>query len=573
MDKKEFLKQFKSTVKGEGGNLNTEYILWRMKMGDISEGDISSFNRYIPFQLALAIDSIMGRRKLLGILKTVNEISDNKAGFNKNTSLATTIRMIKDNVITYDDIMSVDYPMTKDIAKAISSQIDKFVKMVIGYKDVTKDLKNKEKFKIERLLRMKIISSDYLEEKKQIREELKIIFGKDELYRYLKEDPYDTEIKELLDSYSLDENVSKYLPEKYVQYFMKEKIGDADGKSSYKKRRKISQSTQVTKLSKKDISDLQNILLKERSKKTKPITQKIDTFSDKKLMDIIQELERKETKKEASGLVTKLRNLGFETKSSRKVDKNTIFSKIKKQYTKEQKQRQKLEDELSVDVKSEDALAPVSRNVVTNLYSVQKKLDDIKRGKSSRYLSRLDKSKLESQLIDIMKKEKTVKKTKKSMDVDLPYTSPVGSDSSSPRSSISSILSGKGSSRSSISGGRSSRSSTTSNGSVGKFKKEKEQIPMIIPSSLLQLGKTSSGDLDIDTMKVMSSFVGKSIPFSGSKRPSKDSKKLNIDIQKLKGYADEERKSEMKSSLKRRRSSASSSGKLSPYDMKRIDFI
>ncbi len=570
MDKKEFLKQFKSMVKGEGGNLPTEYIVERIKMGDISEGDMASFTRYIPFQLGFTIDAIMGRRKLLGILKSLKEIADDKSKLQVNTPVETATKMIRDMKITYEDILKIGYDINKDISKAITSQIDKFLKMVIGYKSLPEDQKNKEKFKIEKLLRMKVITEEYLEKKKVLKEEIEKIIGS-EYKRYLQEEPYDTEIKDLIERYAIDESISKYLPEKYLQYYLKKYPESSKNNSVYKKRRKTSSVMTGSVLSKQDVSELQKILLKEASKK--PIqqpaksTSRADAFSEERLLNFIADLEQKENKKEASKLVKKLKDLGFETKTSRKINPYTEFSKIKKQYVSAQKRKQKIEDALNNEQPT--PVASKSRGVVTNLYSIERKLEDLKRGKTPRYLSRLEKNKLESQLVDIMKKEKTVTKRKSSMDIDRQPGSPVGSTTSSSSLSSQSSSSRRGSRASSVSSRRSSRSSVTSNGSVGKFVKEKEEPMRMLPTNFIQLGKTSSGDLDIDTLKVMTSFVRGSVPFVGSKRKSKDMKKLNVDIEKLKKYAEEEREAEKKSSLKRRRSSGSA--KLSPYDMKRIN--
>ncbi len=549
-EKKQFLQDFKKTVKGEGGNLSNGYILERIRRGDISESDLAGFKRYIPLPLGTAIDRIMGVRKTAGILKAAKDIYT-KRRLRDNSDV---IQMIKQMEITQDDIQKIPKFMEDQaIKKELSKQIDSFFKEVLKYPSMSKEEQHKQKFKIEKLLRKKVVTLNFLERKANVNDIVKSIFG-EEYKRYLTEEPYEKEIKEVIDEGFINESNIDYLPEEYIDYYLKN-IPKED-KISFKRRRKGSKTPLREGLTKKEVEELtKEILEKPQYKKIKTsvLTPKdISMFSDEDLLKTIKDLESKE---DVSMVTKKLEDLNMMTKSKRTKQKGTL-QKLRDKYTKEIKKQIEKDEEFLGLVKAE----PVTKS----LYSVERKIEDLKKGKKSKYLSRAEKYTLAQ---DLSKRLNEVTRQGQGMKIDKPVASPVSSRSSSRSSSISSSGSlftskRKRSAGSSISSGR--RSSVGSNSSGVSFKPEKEIKPKEIPE-LIKLSSAELSELDPDSVRVLSTFVNKSIAYSAGKKQKKDKSRLpaNIDKKSLMDYITQE-KQIWEKYIKNKKRKTSKSPPLSP---------
>lgn len=562
-EKKEFLLQFKRTVKNEGGNLPAEYILQRINRGDISESDIASFKRYIPLELGATIERIMGRRRLLGILKAANEIYDDKSKLTANTAPKDIITMINNNQITQEDIqMYPDLPSNTDITRALAKQIDRFLKKILNYTRLTKEEQNKEKFKLEKLLRRKIVTFNYIQGRANIKDILVGIFG-DDYKRYLTEEPYEMEIKQALDMGFIDESNAKYLPDIYVDYYIKD-MPSSSGSTSFKKRKLAGSVPAFLDVISKDEMDLFQTMVLGYSVPKQPravVEEKIKYMSDEDLLNMLTELEQKESKKEMSGLARRLDALGFSTKSARKKI-TSMISKLRDKMINNRKKRLR-EDALMQGVTPK-------RGVTKSLYSIERKLEDIKRGRSNIYLSPLDKNFLAKELGNRIRKEITVKGNRMNID-SIPGSSRSSvssrssrssrSSSASPRSRSSSLSSlfdmSSRSSRSSKSS-RSSRSSRSS-GRPSAYISSRVDKPREMPV-LIQVGNSVNSQLDPNSIKVLSTFVNKSISYSGSKKNKKEQSNLVIDKASLDEFLKNERDRTESYIKKRRRSSSSMSG-------------
>ena len=544
-EKKQFLQEFKRTVKNEGGNLSNSYILERINRGDISESDISTFKRYIPLQLAIAIDGIMEIRKTTGILKSAKEIYDKKR-IKENTPVKVILEMIKDIDITQDDIQKfIKFTENDDIKKQLSKQIDRFFKEVLKYPSLSNEEKNKQKFKIEKMLRKKIVTLTFLDRKANVKDIVKSIF-KDEYKRYLTEEPYEKEIKEAIDRGFIKDSNIQYLPEEYIDYYLK--ISPGGDKTSFKKRRKTSNSSYVQNLTKKEAEEfIKDIVGRQQYKKKKSdvAMKDVTMFDDQELLNVIKTLE---SKGDTSTVTKKLESLNLMTKSKRTKQKGSL-QQIKSKYIKQTKSQQKANEEFLGLIQKEP--------VVKSLYSVERKLEDLKKGKKSKYLSRADKTLLSQELSKTLG-QKTVKTKKMKEDKNTLATSPVSSRSSSSRSSISSLFNTKDSSVGSPSSSRSSVSSTKS-----EYKPEKEIKPKEIPS-LIKLASVADSELDPGTVKVLSTFVNNSIAYSIGKKQKKDKAKIKIDAKKLLKYVESEKQREEKY-IKNKKRKKSISPPLSPY--------
>lgn len=203
--------------------------------------------------------------------------------------------------------------------------------------------------------------------------------------------------------------------------------------------------------------------------------------------------------------------------------------------------------------------------LTTNLYSVERKLEDIKKGKTVRYLSRPDRVALAQSLKKAIDTERNVigKPSSSKPEVASPVSSRSSSASSSPNGSPVS------SRRSSIASKSSSRSSKSSKSSKSLIDIGKERSPPQIPGQLIPVGKYQQGDIDTDTLAVISNFVNKSIAYSArsKKAPVKDTK-MKIDTSNLMDLVNKEKERERATAMKRKRRK-SSDGSLSPYDMRR----
>lgn len=533
-EKKEFLNQFKITVKREGGTLTSEYILNRIKRGDISESDIASFKKYIPIELNIAIDHVMGKRRLMGILKSLNEILSDKAKINEKTPVKDIVELIKQDKITQEDVQKFEIFYTNvDIKTAIAKQIDRFLKDVLKHKNLSKEEQNKHKFKLERLLRKKIVTLNYIEGRANIKDIIAELFN-GEYKRYLTEDLYDTEVKGALDSGYIDEQILAVLPGNYIDYYLKvSKIEPSSGKSFKKRKGKgkeVVGGTMTDVDMKNVVKGIIDVKLKRKRESESPKSKDIPMFDDEELMNRILSLEKKEQRKEMSELGQKLQALGFKTKSLSKKQKSRLEDIKKAMY--------KLSEKQSEQNSPYYMLAPKTKSkTTTSLYSVERKLEDIRKGKKPRFLSKIDKSILE----DAMKKSLLVEKTSKgksAMDIDKQPGSPVDSEQSSSSSGSMSRRSSKVSSAE-VSPTSSRRSSIESNMS---FVKEKEIKPKSIPSILLPAGTTSKRGLDTESVKVLSTFVNKSIAYNVGKKATDTSKVLKVNKKKLEKLLEDEKK-------------------------------
>lgn len=533
-EKKEFLNQFKITVKREGGTLTSEYILNRIKRGDISESDIASFKKYIPIELNIAIDHVMGKRRLMGILKSLNEILSDKAKINEKTPVKDIVELIKQDKITQEDVQKFEIFYTNvDIKTAIAKQIDRFLKDVLKHKNLSKEEQNKHKFKLERLLRKKIVTLNYIEGRANIKDIIAELFN-GEYKRYLTEDLYDTEVKGALDSGYIDEQILAVLPGNYIDYYLKvSKIEPSSGKSFKKRKGKgkeVVGGTMTDVDMKNVVKGIIDVKPKRKRESESPKSKDIQMFDDEELMNRILALEKKEQRKEMSELGQKLQALGFKTKSLSKKQKSRLEDIKKAMY--------KLREKQSEQNDPNYMLVPKTKSkTTTSLYSVERKLEDIRKGKKPRFLSKIDKSILE----DAMKKSLLVEKTSKgksAMDIDKQPGSPVDSEQSSSSSGSMSRRSSKVSSAE-VSPTSSRRSSIESNTS---FVKEKEIKPKSIPSILLPAGTTSKRGLDTESVKVLSTFVNKSIAYNVGKKATDTSKVLKVNKKKLEKLLEDEKK-------------------------------
>jgi hypothetical protein len=561
-EKKEFLNQFKMTVKREGGSLTSEYILNRIKMGDISESDISSFKKYIPIELNLSINNIMGKRRLMGILKTLNEILNDKAKINEKIPVKDVVDLIKQDRITQEDIQKFEIFYTNtDIKAAIAKQIDRFLKEVLKHKNLSKEEQNKHKFKLERLLRKKIITLNYLEGRANIKDIIIELFNGD-YKRYLSEDVYDLEVKEAVDSGYIDETILSMLPGKYIDYYLKtSKIKEQTPASqkSFKKRKDKNGTITRDIMSDADKSNIMESILSMKSKNEsyKPATPK-DTqmFDNEALMNKIIALEKKEQRKDISELGQKLQALGFKTKSVSKKQKSRLEEMKKDMY--------KLREKQLVQADPNYMLAPKQKSkTTTSLYSVERKLEDLRKGKKSRFLSKIDKSALE----EVLKKSLEIEKYSKgkiAMDIDKPASSPVDSEQSISSSSSSSGSGSRRSSKASSIAASPTSSRRSSVESKTSFVKEKEIKPKSIPSVLLPIGTTSQLGLDTESVKVLSTFVDKSIAYNVGKKETDTSKVLKVNKKKLEKLLEDENKIS-ESYKKRKRNMKLTAEVTSPY--------
>lgn len=558
-EKKQFLRDFKKTVREEGAKLSNNYIIERIKKGDISESDLESFRSYIPRQLGIAIDHIMGVRRTTGILKVAKEVYDNRK-LEETTPLKTILEMIKDNRVTQHDIQKIkQFTENKSITTELSKQIDKFFKDVLEYPSMPAGEQHRQKFKIEKMLRKRIVTLGFLERKANVKDIIKGIF-KDEYKRYLSEEPYEKEIKEAIDEGLIQESNIEYLPDEYIEYYLKS-IPKQD-KTSFKKRRKASKSSYKQSLTKEDIEELtKDIIDKPTSKKQKTseqarrISKDIAMISDEDLLNVIKDLE---SKKDVSKVTKKLESLNMMTKSKGTTRKSSIQN-LRSKYIEGLKKQIKKDQEFSGLVKKEP--------VVKSMYSIERKLEDLKKGTKSRYLSKLDKTILAEDLAKRLGEMEIKGDGKK---IDKSPVSPVGSISrSSSISSISSdgsLFTSKKRSRSSsaASSRRSSTGSVKSDVSKSSYKPEKEVKPKQIPK-LTKIASTADSELDPESVKVISTFVNKSIAYGIGKKPKKEkSKTIVTDKESLMKYLEQEKEAKDRY-IRSKKRKTDRSPPLSPY--------
>lgn len=545
-EKKQFLREFKRTVKRQGGNLSNSFILERIKRGDISESDLADFKKYIPFPLSTAVDRIMSVRKTTGILKAAKKIYDNKREVQENTPVKNVLEMIKEMKITQNDIQKFPkFTQDEDIKKELAKQIDKFFKEVLKYPSMSKEEQHKQKFKIEGLLRKNVVTLAFLERKANIKIIIKDIFGND-YEGYLMENPYEKEIKEAIDEGFINESNIDYLPEEYIDYYLKN-IPRED--KTLFKRRKGSKSPLRVSLTKKDAEELEKEILEKplyKKQKSSITTAKdIQMFSDEDLLKTIKNLE---SKGDISTVAKILESLNMMTKSKRTNKKGSI-QQLRDKYNKERKKETEMDEFLGL-VKKEP--------IITKLYSVEKKIEDLKKGKKSKYLSRVEKYRLAQ---DLSKTLNEVTRQGQGMKIDKPDTSPASSRSSSISSSSSNVSNRRRSKSSSTSSSR--RSSTGSVRSDMSFKPEKEVTLKEIPK-LIKLTSTEVSELDPESTRVLSTFVNKSIAYSvGKKKKDKSKLPANIDKKSLMDYVIQEKQKE-ENYIKNKKRKASKSPPLSP---------
>lgn len=573
-EKKQFLANFKATVKKEGGNLSHEYIIERIKRGDISESDLASFKRYIPNPLATAIERIMDTRKTTGILKAAKEIYDNRR-LKDNTPVKQVIEMIKDFKITQYDIQKfINFTENEDIKKELVKQIDKFFKEVLKYGSTQEEIKklerkknnnpkeieslkqeqHKRKFKIEKLLRKRVVTSNLLEGKANIKDIIKKLFD-DDYKRYLKEEPYEKEIKEAIDSGLIKDTNIDYLPEEYLDYYLKG-IPKKE-KSTFKRRRKGSKSSKSKQeLTQTEIKELTEDILRIpppiKKKSSSRSIKDVSMFNDKELLDTIKALE---SKKEVSSIAKKLESLNLMTKSKRSKQQKSL-SKLRSDYIKQLK-RQLQKDEQFLGVSKKEP-------ITSSLYSVERKLEDLKKGTKTRYLSRAERMALSEQLSKTLNE---VTRKGKGIQIDKPPASPSSSRSTSRSTSSSSSKSSRKKSRSSsrASSRRSSRSSARSSVSRTSYIPEKERKPKEIPALVKVKKTTLDTELDPETVKVLGSFINKSISYGIGKKQKRTGKKsINLDKQALKLIIQTEKEREREYAKNRKRKRSKSSSPTSP---------
>lgn len=256
-----------------------------------------------------SIGLFMNKRAFIGVLKAAGDIIKDRSQLNENTTVEKAIVLIKENKVTQHDIQKFPKLMeNNNVKKAIGEQIDRFLKEVLKHVSMTPEERNKHKFKLEKLLRRKIVTSNYLEGRSNIFDIIRGIFGDSYKKLLAEEHPYYVEIKSAIDSGYVDSEVIQYLPPDYVQIYMENLLRDypsTDEPINYIRTKKG-----IVKIG--NYPKTREVKMVS-SPKIKPAN---IPFSEEQFLQLLDILDKKEDKKSMSELAKKLQSLGFQTKSS-----------------------------------------------------------------------------------------------------------------------------------------------------------------------------------------------------------------------------------------------------------------
>lgn len=370
MDKRQFLQSIREGYSNPRSvnTLSSEYILSRLKVGDISLSDLKNIK--FPQDMQLAVNKIIDARAISGILKSSKKMAEESNSF-KNTKMETDeiLNLLDSGTITQKDLKETNLYLLPPIQIAISTQVAKFKALVESIYRVDIKSRNSVKFQIEKLLRKGIINEIYLNNQYELKGRLDTIYEGSKYVEWITDaTPYETDIARAMENISLNPETAELLGESQIQELV-EKINSIEIKAP-----------------EINIEPVK-----------KPHTNSFDE------MEFLERLNRMDD--EETGLADELYELGIHTKIRRREQEPSVFSKMFRNHKKHVKKIYgKDADKDSYEQGEED------KHVITNLFSIKQKENDRRRG--AKYLTQVDKRLLENQIRVAMSKPKVSVNTK-----------------------------------------------------------------------------------------------------------------------------------------------------------------